>query len=184
MNHAMIDVEALRLHQPWKAPLMEIGCAIFNEEGEVQASISFAIEPAYLPHWVEEDPDTRKWWESPEQAEAWGNLQARIRDDGVMTQVALTGLAEFMAKHEVQSYWFAGPTYDQVMLETYYDHYGIPRPWAYNATRDFRTIRKQFPECWEAMIKDRKGIHQAADDCEFQVSVLQEIYFQHGWEWK
>lgn len=184
MNHAMIDVEALRLSQPWKAPLLEVGCTAFDEFGGALASISFAIEPSLLPSWAEEDPETRRWWESPEQAEAWSNLQNRIRFDGVMPQVALTGLVEFMQKHAVGAYWFAGPTYDQVMLEAYYDHYGMPRPWAYNATRDFRTIRKQYPDIWERMIATRVGHHNAAADCEFQVSVLHEIHWEDGSCWK
>lgn len=183
MNHAMIDVEALRLKQPWKAPLMEVGLVVFTDCGDIVAEISYAIEPKLLPHWAESDPDTVAWWNAPEQAEPWAILQARIRDDGVMPQVALHGLQEFMTRHNVGVVWFAGPTYDQVMLEAYYDHYEIPRPWAYNATRDFRTIRKQFPGIWDKLNDERTGRHDAISDCEFQVSVLREISDNHGVIW-
>ena len=71
--------------------------------------------------------------------------------------------------------WFAGPTYDQVMLEAYYDAYGIPRPWKYNYTRDFRTIRKQYPRIYDSVLKNRTGEHDALCDAFFQVEVLAEI---------
>lgn len=172
-NHAMIDVEALRLNQPWKAPLMEIGVVIFDGYTSKEVdSLRLLINQNNLPDWAEPEPDTVKWWQ---EQEYWPELRVALREHGKWPGHALQSMCNFLEKHEVKVVWFAGPQYDQVMLEAYLDHYRIPRPWQFNDVRDLRTIRKQWSEDADRVRSVRTGHHNAVEDCRSQVAVLREI---------
>ncbi len=178
MKHAMLDVEALRLKQPWKAPLMQAAFVIFNSRGQTELGGEVYVKPESWPAWAEPEESTLNFWQ---EQDFYPDLLMRMKN-GLMIEAALQYLFESLKGVDV--FWFAGPTYDQVMLEAYFDHYGIQRPWAYNHTRDFRTIRKQYPEIYERELEDRKGVHNALEDCNFQVSVLNRISMTHNVDWK
>lgn len=179
MNHAMIDVEALRLNKPWRAPLMELGIVVFTPQGEVVSTVRILIKKEGLPRWASVEKTTLDWWrEQP----YWKELQRDIMRLGVTAQQAMLNMCEVLAKHNVGPVWFAGPQYDQVMLEAYLADFGIPYPWQYNDSRDFRTIRKQYPKEYAAVPSSRA--HEALGDCLFQVKVLREIYNSTGISWK
>ena len=71
----VIDVEALRLNQPWLAPLMQIGIVIFDEHAEELSAVEIFIDQDSLPEWASPEPDTVTWWKSQE-ARAW--LRSRL----------------------------------------------------------------------------------------------------------
>lgn len=172
MIHAMIDVEALRLKKPWRAPLLEIGVVIFDDIGNVLQTKRILVKKEGLPRWASVEPPTLAWWrEQPYFRE----LQRDIMRLGVEARVAVTQLKDFLQHHRASAFWFAGPQYDQVMLEAYYDDFGIETAWQYNDTRDLRTIRKQYPAIYDPLVKNRKACHEAVEDCLFQVSILREI---------
>lgn len=172
MNHAMIDVEALRLKKPWRAPLLEIGVVIFDDIGNVLQTKRILVKKEGLPRWASVEKETLEFWrEQPYFKE----LQRDIMRNGVESREAVTQLKDFLQHHKVGAFWFAGPQYDQVMLEAYYSDFAIDPAWRYNDTRDLRTIRKQHPAIYDPLVKNRKGTHQAVEDCLFQVSILREI---------
>lgn len=180
MNHMMVDVEALRLKQPWLAPLMSVGMVVFNERGVVLATDELFVIPASLPSWTKPDDSTVKFWEGQEY---WPTLKEQVLHGEPILDV-IQGVATFHKVWDVEAVWFAGPTYDQVMLESYFDNLGADIPWRYNDTRDFRTIRKQYPDIYEPINATREGTyHCALDDSLHQVRVLREIYNKTGRSW-
>lgn len=178
MNHAMIDVEALRLNKPFRAPLMEVGVVVFNDKGEVIESLRILVKKEGLPKWASVEKTTLDWWE---EQDYWHELQRDIMRLGISAEQAMHDMNAFLEKHKVGPVWFAGPQYDQVMLEAYLAEFGIPYYWRYNDARDFRTIRKQYPVEYETT--PRGGVHEAVADCLFQVSVLRAIYVSTGRAW-
>lgn len=181
MNHLMIDVEALRLKQPWWAPLMSVGMVVFNDRAEVLAHDELFVIPGTLPLWAESEPSTVKFWED---LPYYAKLKEDIVTRGEPILDVLQAISTFGSVWGVEATWFAGPTYDQVMLEAYFDGFGLDRPWKYNDTRDFRTIRKQHPEIYEKTIQEWQGMaHCALDDAQRQVRVLRDIYLSTGKGW-
>lgn len=177
--NAMIDVEALRLKQPWKAPLMQIGVVIFDESGVIQSEYEINIKQNTLPSWAESEADTVKFWE---EQRLYPILQEKMRK-GSFAKTAMSNLALIYKRHQCKTAWFAGPVYDQVMLEAYFDHFGISIPWGYSDCRDFRTIRKQYPDVlWD--FPKNPNLHSALDDCRYQVDQLHHVSRLRGVTWK
>lgn len=179
MKHLMVDVEALRLNQPWRAPLMEIGLVLFNEVGEIAEQAQLWIRPNSLPSWAEAEESTLEFWKSQAY---WVRLQENLMLRSGLCKHVIATFHGWASKAD--AVWFAGPTYDQVMLEAYMDHYQMKRPWAHSDTRDFRTIRKQHDDIYRFELNQRKGHHNALEDCRFQVGVLREISKAKGVEWR
>lgn len=180
MIHAMIDVEALRLNKPWKAPLMEVAAVIFDDMGNVLQSKRILVKKEGLPKWASVEKSTLDFWVAQPY---WRELQRDTMRVGVRAIEAMIDLKAFLQVHQAGAFWFAGPQYDQVMLEAYYSEYGIEPAWRYNDTRDLRTIRKQHPAIYERLINRRHGSHEALEDCLFQVSVLHDISVETGHRW-
>jgi hypothetical protein len=173
MIHAMIDVEALRLHKPWIAPLLEIGIVLFTETGVVIGRKRILINQQSLPSWASPEPETVDFWEGQVY---WAELQRDIFMSGQLASDAIKAFCDYLRVHEVGAFWFAGPQYDQVMLEAYLAEYKLPNPWSHQDARDFRTIRKQYDPLYRFACERRKNLHSAVDDCLFQVNVLRSIY--------
>lgn len=180
MIHAMIDVEALRLNKPWKAPLMEVAAVIFDDLGNVIASKRILVKKEGMPKWASVEKSTLDFWVAQPY---WRELQRDIMRVGVSAESAVLLLKNFLVENHAGAFWFAGPQYDQVMLEAYYSEFKIAPAWRYNDTRDLRTIRKQHPAIYESLINRRHGSHEALEDCLFQVSVLHYISVETGHRW-
>lgn len=180
MHHLMIDVEALRLKQPWKAPLMEVGMVVFDEEARLITVKDLFIDPFSIPPIMSPEEQTVEFWKSQP---GWPEMERRVKEDGIDVTVALRLIREVYLGGECQSVWFAGPTYDQVMLESYFDFYEIETPWKYNDARDYRTIRKQYPEILGERSPNRKP-HFALSDAVYQVEGLRMITEAKGVTWR
>lgn len=176
MLQAMIDVEALRLKQPWLAPLMQVGVAIFDEKAHLVATYEFYVDQDKLPPWAKPEVATMGWWADQP---FWDKLQGLMAKHGESPHNVMMKLGECLRAHKVGPVWFAGPQYDQVMLEAYYDEYGINYPWKFNDVRDFRTIRKQHPE----IERTSEAGHDAVQDAIDQVLHLFRIGEAKGLTW-
>lgn len=178
MKHGFLDVEALRLTKPWIAPLMQVAVVVFNETGMVypQEGGNWYVHPDSLPDWVVPDEETELFWK---QQEGWPKMEEN-RWNGDTIELVLKELAE--ALKDCDTVWFSGPTYDQVMIESYFDFYKIPRPWKYNNTRDFRTIRKQHPDI-EYKYPEGDHLHDAWYDCHYSIAHLSKISTARGLIW-
>jgi hypothetical protein len=175
MNHMFLDVEAFRLTKPWLAPLAQVGLVVFNEKAEIvpapNQGFSFFVSQRSLPDWIEHEAETVHWWH---EQEAWPTLKAGM-EHGWPVDFVLQQVIEIAKNYDCQSFWFSGPTYDQVMLEAYFAHFGLKCPWEFNQTRDFRTVRKQWPEIERAKAEGA-ALHDALADCAADVEHMRKIY--------
>lgn len=181
MNHLMVDIEGLRLKEPWLTPLLQVAMVVFNEEAEVQVVINNYIDQKTLPAWATPEKDTQKFWE--DQGTLWIDMQEQIEKNGVPWMNCLALMDRVWDKWKCESVWFAGPTYDQVALESYYSWAKRSPCWRYNDSRDFRTIRKQFPEIMAA-VENPGQLHNAVDDALYQVLRLRAVTLATGMTWK
>ena len=179
MIHAMLDVEALRLAPAWQAPLMEVGVLFFDGTGYAGDGHTIWIDQKTMPAEFTPEESTVKWWEGEAY---WPILKQSMESLGDPCEEAIRKLGEILKQADVV--WFAGPTYDQVMIEAYFDHFKMERPWKYNNTRDFRTIRKQHDDIYKEAFAARHGHHCAIEDCHFQVSVLRKIFEKTRVAWR
>lgn len=178
MNNLMIDVEALRLKKPWLAPLMQVGMVVFNEEGEIKKMAEAYVDQSTLPHWTVPEEQTQKFWE--EQV-GWPTMLDNLSNRSVDIEDVLFQIRNLYMVFDCKTAWFAGPTYDQVMLESYFDYFKLDPPWRYNDTRDYRTIRKQHPDIPRP---ENPNMHFALEDAMYQVAHLREISQQKGIIWQ
>jgi len=179
MKHAFIDVEAFRLKKPWKAPLCNVAAVIFDSEAKVLASNDYYIDPNNFPTWSRVEDSTITWWKG--QAK-YQELIDRMEHWGDTPLSVMKQLKFYLNSEEVEAFWFAGPQYDQIMLEAYFDSFGIKYPWKYNQCRDFRTIRKQHQGIMDN-IPPNANAHLALDDCLYDVGRLADITLATGIRW-
>ena len=172
MNHMMIDVEALRLKQPWLAPLMSLGLVVFDSRGVVMFTEEIYVDSESWPDHMQAEQGTVDFWKGQEY---YPTLLKLMAEKGQSVLDVLNRIRTIYIQWRVGPVWFAGPTYDQVMLEAYYHGFNQEAPWGFNKSRDFRTIRCQHPEIYQEMSTGREGLHEALEDSLFQVSVLRAI---------
>ena len=180
MKHAFLDVEAFRLKKPWMAPLCNVAAVIFDEKAEVKGSIDLYVDPDQFPEFSSAEQSTVDWWQSQPKYDDLMNRMKMLRD---FPSEVMKNLSFCLEMEGVEAFWFAGPQYDQIMLEAYFDAFGMKYPWKYNQARDFRTIRKQYPEIMDT-IPPNPNAHLAIEDCLYDVSRLKAISDTLGITWK
>lgn len=178
MNHAMIDIEAMGKDNVHKIPLMNIGVAIFDENGLVSSGIDIYVKQETLPRWATPEPETQEWWR---QQKSWPLLQKRILADGTSCKKALKKMMNFITENNCEGVWFNGPLYDAVCLEAYMKWYAI-KGWEYHQVRDFRTVRKQYSEILKKYPRGDTA-HLGMDDAISQCSQLWFISQHTGHKW-
>lgn len=176
MKHVMIDIEALRLKEVWRAPLMEVGMCLFSDKGEILDHALIPIKILSIPSYFKAERETVAWWKKQDQ---WEPLQLRMKEHGLLISDALRKIIEILNDWDFDGVWFAGPTYDQVCLESYFDFFSLEIPWKFYQSRDFRTMRKQFPEL-ASQFPENPSLHSALDDSINQVQKLEVIYRSTG----
>lgn len=119
--------------------------------------------------------ETVVWWMRQGQAAQQlfaPNTDGNVRD---MTKNALNRFAEFIDANggrDVQL-WGNGADFDNIILGSLYEDFGMKKPWSYSRNRCFRTMKNipgvgSFP---------RQGTyHNALDDAFTQAQHLQAIY--------
>lgn len=179
MIHAMIDVEALRLSKPWLAPLMQVGILTFDGMAKPLCGYEFTVDQNSLPEWAEPEQSTVEWWKSQPM---WPRLKEAEMLGGGSIEECLDFICEIYVDDNCSTVWFAGPQYDLVILQAYFEHFGKKMPWRHNDVRDFRTIRKQHSVILEGF-PDSPNQHLALADCYHQVERLKLISNSTGISW-
>lgn len=177
MNHMMIDVEALRLKKPWLAPLMQVGMVVFDEKGVVKKMVEVYVDQASLPEWAVPEKQTVEFWE---KQPGWPKMLEALESRSTSVFDALLQIRNLYTIFQCQSVWFAGPKYDETILDSYFDHFELDPPWRYNDSRDYRTIRKQHPDVPKP---DNPNLHFALEDAMYQVAHLRDITQKKGIVW-
>lgn len=179
-RHMMVDLEALRLTQLHKAPLMNMGLVVFDENAEVISQADIYIHPELQPDWVEPEQGTLTFWMGQP---SWDTLQENMFKEGVSPQQALIDMRRFYEQNRCDTVWFNGILYDGSILKTYHEKLGMIEPWRHFEIRDFKTIRQQYRDLLDEYHERKKVTHLGLQDSLDQVEMLRVISEQTKAQW-
>lgn len=179
MNHIMLDLETLDTTPT--AVVLSIGAVAFDpstktlgdkfyvemtEDGAEQQKRGRTVSAETVRWWMQQDVLAKRVFAIP-QAEGV---------ERVNTYEALHRFNLFVAANgdRTAEIWGNGADFDNIILGSLYDSFGMKKPWSYSRNRCYRTIKnlgvgpKNFT---------RTGVfHNALDDAITQAVHLQEIY--------
>ena len=179
MNHIMLDIETLDTAQ--SAVVLSIGAVVFDPHSK-ELGEKFYVE-------FTTDLDTQQrvgrtvsaatavWW--MQQGAAAKQIFADPAPEGVRrvsTAQGLTEFASFIARNggKEAQLWGNGSDFDNVIVGSLFDSFGLIKPWSYSKNRCYRTMKRLFGENVKL---HRQGVHHnGLDDAITQAVHLQEIF--------
>lgn len=178
MSHIMLDIETLDTTQ--SAVVLSIGAVVFDPHSKTLG------ETFYVEFTADLDTQQRvgrtvsaatvTWW--MQQGAAAKQIFTDPAPEGVRrvsTAQGLTEFASFIARNggkEVQL-WGNGADFDNVIVGSLFDSFGLAKPWSYGKNRCYRTMNRLFGENVKLR---RQGVHHnGLDDAITQAVHLQEI---------
>lgn len=179
MSHIMLDIETLDTTQ--SAVVLSIGAVVFDPFSK-QLGEKFYVE-------FTTDLDTQQrvgrtvsaatvtWW--MQQGAAAKQIFADPAPEGVRrvsTAQGLTEFASFVARNggKEAQLWGNGADFDNVIVGSLFDSFGMVKPWSYSRNRCYRTMKRLFGENVKIT---RHGVHHnGLDDAITQAVHLQEIF--------
>jgi len=172
MIGVMVDLETMG--QGTDAAIISIGAVHFDTcKRTIESTFYSEVNlESSLQLGLKIDASTVLWWMKQSEAARKAfkhNEKARDIYD------VLTRFEEWYP--ERATFWGNGATFDNVILSTAYDLYGIEKPWKYWEDRCFRTLCSLYPEI---SVSDVGTAHNALDDALYQTELLLEIYRQKG----
>lgn len=112
---------------------------------------------------------TKNWW-AQQSDDARAVLSAPKTD----SLVALADFYDFVAGEGCDGFWGNGATFDNVIMDSLYDTFGLKPPWPFWAHRCYRTIKALYvnahPKGYLPPFKGTK--HNALADAEHQAECL------------
>lgn len=179
MDHIMVDIETLDTVQ--SAVVLSIGAVAFDphtkELGEkfyVEFTTDLKVQQR-LGRTI--SADTVTWW--MQQGAAAKQIFADPAPEGVRRVSTAQGLAEFasfIARHggKKVELWGNGADFDNIIIGSLFDTFGLVKPWSYGKNRCYRTMKRMFGENVPLV---RQGVHHnGLDDAITQAVHLQEIF--------
>ena len=187
MNHIMVDIETLDTQQ--SAVVLSIGAVVFDPHSKALGETFYVEFTDDLESQQTKgrtiSADTVRWWMMQSDA-AKVVFAKRDEDDLIVkgkinvasrlsTEDGLNEFSYFVARNggKKVELWGNGADFDNVILGSLYEDFGIKRPWSYSRNRCFRTMKniRGVPHKTE-----RFGVHHnALDDAITQVEHLQKI---------
>ena len=180
MKHIMLDLETLDTTS--SAVVISIGAVAFDPETNALGD-KFYVETtedtaAQQARGRTISGDTVRWW--MQQDALAKRVFAVPPPDGVdrvSTLKALARFSTFVAANGDRDaeMWGNGADFDNVILGSLFDSFGLRKPWSYSRNRCYRTM-KNLGIVHQAH-KVREGVHHnALDDAITQARHLQEIF--------
>jgi hypothetical protein len=163
-NHVMVDLETYDTKPT--SLVLSIGAVRFDP-----MNLSGPSEPFYVVLNHEQQIErgrtvserTLDWW-AKQSAEAQEVLQAPRMD----VSQGLEFFADFVNKEPDTCVWGNGADFDNVILASLYNSFGMQQPWKYSNSRCYRTLRG-FALPYDYFEKEREGVHHnALDDAIYQ----------------
>lgn len=175
MINIMVDLETMGVGP--QAPIMSIGCVVFNADGIVKDDITgepFEFYDTICLKSTEAmgakiEADTLLWWLT-QKTEA---LQAITKDSKHVIKV-MKALAAWWPKDNVQV-WANSPTFDLTKLAWHMKRCKVDVPWTFRDERDFRTMQCSLPNIEWAELGENEALHNALIDARSQVDYLVRI---------
>ena len=180
MKHIMLDLETLDTTS--SAVVISIGAVAFdphtNELGDRFYVETVEDTEAQQARGRTISGDTVRWW--MQQDVLAKRVFATPPPDGVervSTLEALSRFGLFVAANGDRDVelWGNGADFDNVVLGSLYDAFGLSKPWSYSRNRCYRTMKNI--GIGPRKPKVREGVHHnALDDAITQAVHLQEIF--------
>lgn len=176
LNNIMVDLETLDTRN--SAVVVSIGAVAFDPNSNFIGPTFYAE----LTHDLQNQQNRGRtisastviWW--MKQSHAAQRLFHSPAPSTTDTRGSLIAFTQFLADHGGREalLWGNGSDFDNAILGSLYETYGLYRPWSYSNNRCFRTMRNM-PG---APAKDaRIGVHHnALDDAMTQTQHLQKIF--------
>lgn len=189
-EHVMLDLETLDTCS--SAVVLSIGAVAFDPFSRVIGE-KFYVElvddiAAQQRAGRTISGDTVRWWMDQNESAKLLFSKDPIQTDPkakvanrTSTELALKAFSAFIqrANGKECKVWGNGADFDNVVLGTLYEDFGLPKPWSYSKNRCYRTVMdltrmsafKNAP-----VLPKRQGVyHNALDDALTQAARLQEI---------
>ena len=179
MKDIMLDIETLDTAQ--SAVVLSIGAVVFDPHSKALG------ETFYVEFTTDLDTQQRvgrtvsaatiTWW--MQQGAAAKQVFADPAPEGVRrvsTAQGLTEFASFVARNggKKVELWGNGADFDNVIIGSLFDSFGLIKPWSYGKNRCYRTMKRVFGENVPLV---RQGVHHnGLDDAITQAVHLQEIF--------
>lgn len=169
MNDVMLDLETMGTGP--RAVILSLGACFFDKE-EVGDQIYLVLDrEEQIAKGREVDASTMSWW-------AEQSVEARKVFDEPQTPVehALNAFSQFVELFATDPkdvrVWGNGSDFDNIILGTLYDLWGIKKPWSYRNNRCYRTLKNiaipydshDLPQC-------EGTYHNALDDAIYQAAM-------------
>lgn len=179
MKDIMLDIETLDTAQ--SAVVLSIGAVVFDPHSK-ELGEKFYVEFTHdlatqqrIGRTV--SADTAVWW--VRQGAAAKQIFADPAPEGVRrvsTAQGLTEFASFVSRNggKEAKLWGNGSDFDNVIVGSLFDSFGLVKPWSYSRNRCYRTMKRMFGENVKV---SRHGVHHnGLDDAITQAVHLQEIF--------
>ena len=179
MNDIMLDIETLDTAQT--AVVLSIGAVVFDPHSK-ELGEKFYVEFTHDLATQQRvgrtmSADTVVWW--MQQGAAAKQIFTDPASEGVRrvsTAQGLTEFASFVSRNggKEAKLWGNGSDFDNVIVGSLFDSFGLVKPWSYSRNRCYRTMKRMFGENVKV---SRHGVHHnGLDDAITQAVHLQEIF--------
>lgn len=168
INHIMQDLETLDTAP--SALVLSIGAVRFDPMDVNSPSKPFYVvlnHDDQLERGRTVSTSTQLWWDkqSPE-------AQAIFEQPRMNTMHALEAFTDFYFTEPNTLIWGNGADFDNTILASLFNSFGLPQPWKYKHSRCYRTLRG-FEMPFDFMEPEREGTHHdALDDALHQAKVM------------
>ena len=182
MNHVMLDLETLDTAP--SAVVISIGAVAFDpytnelgsrfyvemtEDISTQQLVGRTISGNTVNWWMQQDVAAKRVFAVPPT-----DSSARVS-----TVEALERFRAFVVDNGDRNVelWGNGADFDNTILGSLYDVFGLKKPWSYSRNRCYRTMRALGIGPRRSLSQAREGVHHnALDDAVTQARHLQEIF--------
>lgn len=179
MNHVMIDLETFGTRS--NSVIVSIGAVAFDPcSAAIGDRFHHAIDVRTATNrGLKIDSSTVLWWVE-QSAEARSALVDKVKRASSLEWV-LSQFSSFLLRVAGSQYqvkdalvWGNGADFDLALLQQAYEAIGQEKPWKYNASRCYRTMRSEFGI--EADYVKPALAHDALEDAIAQAKTLQNIF--------
>lgn len=185
-KHIMLDIETLATSQD--AVVISVGAVAFDPESE-DLGETFYVElsddlESQQKNGRTINEDTVRWWmtqsldarrifaKKGEDEQVFGEIDVSCRHTTLQFMQMFRDFVERNGANKAQI-WGNGSDFDNVIIGSLYEDFGVTKPWSYGKNRCYRTMKRMFGEDVPIV---RFGVHHnGLDDAITQAKHLQEI---------
>ena len=188
MNHIMVDIETLDTQQ--SAVVLSIGAVVFDPHSKALGETFYVEFTDDLELQQSKgrtiSADTVRWWMMQSDAAKVVFAKRDENDLTIKSKINVAsrlstedGLGEFsyfVARNggKKVELWGNGADFDNVIIGSLFDTFGLVKPWLYGKNRCYRTMKRMFGENVPLV---HQGVpHNGLDDAITQAVHLQEIF--------